>query len=413
MPWCPRCDEVFPEGPACPRCRAALVEVSGVTQAEDRQTVVLPALRLPRRYRRAFGTRPPPPPRHLLAVALSLVLVAGGFTLGRMSAVPPDGPVMRAPPIVGLRAPADGTVTFLRQGPFANDYALVRTALQTGAAEVAARFTSPFAVSTAGSHSRLVSGLGDSIAVAVSRGGGRGFVKPFPASRPEFGWLDGEEAAWEDEETLLVRDGSHVTRWRFSGTVGATSLDGAFRRLFQTAAGAVLEAEGALYVGRRDGVRKAIDLPSNASTLAVAPSGAPAFVVLEDRAGVWDGARFVVAEFDPAYRARGASFSPDGRRIAVVLQEREAPARSAQQLLAVFDTSGYRPPPLVSLPPAGATPVCALPPAWDATGRWVIVGPGDRSLHAIEVGGIRRSAEVHEIGCGVTWAGDGRDAART
>src|SRR5438045_4054687 len=117
MPWCPRCDEVFPEGPACPRCRATLVEMSGVAQAEEHQPgATLPALRVPRRLRRAFsGTQqqqPPPPPRHLIAIALALVLVAGGFTLGRVSGVPSDSPAMRSAPIA-LKAPADGSVTYV------------------------------------------------------------------------------------------------------------------------------------------------------------------------------------------------------------------------------------------------------------------------------------------------------------
>lgn len=414
MPWCPRCDEVFPEGPACPRCRAALVEVSGVTQAEEHAPVVLPHVRLPRRLRRAIGGhRPPaPPPRHLIAVAVSLVLVAGGFTLGRMSAVPPDSPALRAPPVVGPRLATAGSVAFLRPGGGPAEYTLVRARLRTGMVELAGRFMSPYP-QDGHRESARVSGLRGSVAVVLTGPEGRSSVAAFAVNRPPVLWLDGQEAAWEDADSLLIRDGTRVVRWRFTAGPEADAIAGTWRRVIQTAVGAVLEGPTetgvALHLSRPEGPVRLLDLPPGASTLAVAPAGTPALVSVDDTPSVWDGSRLTPVEVDDAYRPRGAAFSHDGARIALVLQRRDRPTRSAEQHLAVLDRTGARVE-LLKLPAAHERPMCDAVPTWNADGRWLFVGPGDRSVHAVEVGGRRHRSEVHDIGCGLAWAGDARDA---
>src|SRR5262245_15437911 len=97
MPWCPQCDEVFPEGPECPRCHATLLDVE-----EPSAPVPVPGalsqLRVPRRIRRGFERLggPAVPSRGMVAVAALLVALAAVFALGRVTAVTGDGPAVRA-----------------------------------------------------------------------------------------------------------------------------------------------------------------------------------------------------------------------------------------------------------------------------------------------------------------------------
>ena len=55
MPWCPRCDETFPEGPACPRCSARLVARERETHEDTLDSVPgLRSIKVSRRYLRAL-----------------------------------------------------------------------------------------------------------------------------------------------------------------------------------------------------------------------------------------------------------------------------------------------------------------------------------------------------------------------
>src|SRR2546428_10171875 len=101
MPWCPRCDETFPQGPACPRCNARLIQREG--EADDgigslRGVPAVQGLRLPRRHRRAMERLSGPRPHSLRMLAFSIVALVfvSGFLLGRFAGIPPTEPTIRA-----------------------------------------------------------------------------------------------------------------------------------------------------------------------------------------------------------------------------------------------------------------------------------------------------------------------------
>jgi len=98
MPWCPRCDETFPEGPACPRCSARLVARERETHEDTLESVPgLRSIKVSRRYLRAFERLSAPKASSSRALALALVLLvfATGFLLGRVGSMSPSaGPTM-------------------------------------------------------------------------------------------------------------------------------------------------------------------------------------------------------------------------------------------------------------------------------------------------------------------------------
>jgi hypothetical protein len=402
MPWCPRCDEVFPEGPDCPRCRSALVE-SAEGSPPATAPAGIPAIKIPRRLRRAFATtRPAPPPRQLIALSMALVLVAGGFVLGRMSAVPPDSPVVRSAP-TGLIAPADGSIAFLRPGFLPADYVLIRGSLRTGSIQPPSRFSSPF---VSGIQVATVRGARGSVAVVLADQEGRSAVAAFPFDREPVFWLPGDEAAWETADSLLVREQTGVTRWRLRPSLRSERIDGTWSAVHQTATGAVLETRSSppgLYGTSEDGVRRIITLPDAGETISVAPDGRRALISIDGGTSVWDGERAAPVEVDELYETRAAGFASDGGRIALLLREGGPAGRSSGQLLALLSGSGEKLM-LHPLPADTAALDCSSPPVWDGSGRWVFVAPGDGSIHALEVGGVTRVADARTTGCGIAWS---------
>src|ERR687895_2821125 len=102
MPWCPRCDETFPQGPACPRCSARLVARERESP-EDPLTSVpgLRSIRVSRRDRRALErlSGPRAPSSRALALALVLLVFASGYLLGRVGSIGTSQPTVRALPL--------------------------------------------------------------------------------------------------------------------------------------------------------------------------------------------------------------------------------------------------------------------------------------------------------------------------
>lgn len=403
MPWCPHCDEVFPEGPACPRCRAALVEVQGGSHPDDAQLAIsLPPLKVPRRMRRAMRTQYPTPPRHLIGFSMALVLLAGGFVLGRMSGVQTDSPGLRFRESVGLVTAAHGVVKVVRVGPGAApvEFDVAVNALKDGRVSAVHRFTSPHGVPS-GAETVALAGLRRSLALRLDSDEGRSMVAAFPATRAPLFWLEGDEAAWASEEELLVRRGTGVRRWTFAGGgVESHSVPGAWRRLFQTATGSVLEEAGdgarSLVVAMRDAVPGPV-LPAGASVVAVASDGTRAFVNSRDGLGIMSGSGVQPVDLGETL-VLGAAFAPSGDRVAVVVAER---GHERSRRLAVIDERGER---IMLRPlPEPDDATCRPVPVWDDAGRWTFVAPGDGSVQAFEIGGVTKSATLRHVGCTLAW----------
>src|SRR5581483_358346 len=244
MPWCPRCDETFPEGPACPRCNARLIQREGDVEVDSLRAV--PAIRsvhVSRRSRRALERLSGPRPHSLRLLAFSIVALVfvSGFLLGRFAGIGPasePATVRTLPPAHRLQLEyVDGSVAYAlwSSEPLAT---IAQHDVYSGDVEAMARF-SPWASSGA-VRTQLVS-LQRSVALVASDGTDSYVAFSTPGS-PAYGWVPGVEAAWGSEHELYVRqkDGS-VTKWSTSAdsTSKASSMNA--KRIFQTASGAVAQ----------------------------------------------------------------------------------------------------------------------------------------------------------------------------
>src|SRR3989442_3512870 len=122
MPWCRRCDEIFPGGSTCPRCRARLEAPEGAAAMHALQPVDdLPQLKLPRRYRRAFDrlSETKAPSQRVLVVAATALVFAVGFLFGRVLQQNPGTPTVHAlPPAVPLSTlDVDGSAAYMLWSP--------------------------------------------------------------------------------------------------------------------------------------------------------------------------------------------------------------------------------------------------------------------------------------------------------
>jgi hypothetical protein len=395
MPWCPRCDETFPEGPACPRCNARLIQrdPDGVDTIDELRSV--PAVRgvhVSRRHRRALERLSAPRTRSLRLLAFSIVALVfvSGFLLGRFAGIGPVG----EPTVHGL-APADPVKLANVTGSVAyslwtdTDEPLATIAqhdVRLGDVEPLARL-SPWAV--AGPIKTTLVSYGRSVAL-VANDGMNSFVAFVAAGSPAYGWVPGVEAAWASEHEVYVRakDGT-VTKWSPSSAGAPTTTPIRATRIFQTPSGAVAQTERGL---EAVGTEKVLAAPRGARVLAVAP-GADRALVDHDGPSLWDGTRFVPVHVE-GYEVLAGSFESSGQRVAMTLR------KDGVLTVAVVDRDGN-----ASLKPLSIDDRdCAATPAWDAAGHWLYVAPGNGSLYAIGSAGpeIRR-VETHSVGCGLAW----------
>lgn len=390
MPWCPRCDEVFPEGPACPRCAMRLVEREGALGGDELQAVPeLATLKVSRRDRRALErlSGPKVPSSRVLAAAVAALVFAVGFLAGRLGSIEPDVPSVRALPAAEALSPFDveGSGVYLLW----NNDPMVTVAvhdLYSGDVVPRARLSPPFEATQDVRTS--IAALGGSVALVVGDEGSS-YVAVAAAGRPVQAWMPGVEAAWVAPDRLLVREaGGAVSRWTFGGKRLEVEPAGRADRLFQAPAGAVLERDGRL-VGASG--RGGIDLPRDAG--AVATDGRRALIERDGELALWDGRTERPLRLQGA-RAVAASFQAYGDELAVVVR------RGEELTLAVVDARGH-----AALKPLGARPGrCTPSVSWDRSGSWVYVAPGDRSLHAVEAAGGRVEAvRTHAVGCGLAW----------
>ena len=392
MPWCPRCDETFPEGPACPRCSARLVARERETYEDTLDTVPgLRSIKVSRRYLRALERLSAPKASSSRALALALVLLvfATGFLLGRVGSVPTARPTVSA---LSLAEPLNletvkGAVSYVltSRDPLMT---IAIHDLYSGDVVPRARF-SP-AVDTAEDATTRAVSFGRSVAVVVSDGD-HSRVAFAPHGRTPQGWVPGTDVAWVSETELVIRTKDDAIVRFGAGTDRLTTqrLDPA-DALFQTAAGAVVQR------GRRlesvNGPKRGLDLPSKGDVLAVAPDLSRA--ILDAKAPVlWDGTDAKPVHAYDYGKVLGASFEPSGERAAVLM------AGDDELTLAVVMPRGN-----AAFKPLGEGPKCTSPPAWDGTGRWIYLASADGVLHAIEASGSRIEAiKTHSVGCGLAW----------
>lgn len=399
MPWCPRCDEVFPDGTACPRCRARLVPSDGGRSSQALQPVEeLPQLKVPRRYRRAFDrlSEPRAPSPRLLAVAGASLLFAVGFLLGRLGSPGTSQPTVHAlPPAEGLAAlDADGSASYLLWSSRGDRLATIASHdLYSGEVTPRARFSAPSA--DFGERTQ-VAALDGSVALVLGGDDGS-FVAVAPRDGAPFGWISGVEAAWEASDALLVReeDGT-VVRWSTERRAVVSALEGRWERLLQTTSGAALVGSGHLVVRSPNDTHATIDLPPGAEVLSVSPDGMRALIDREGPA-LWDGRNAVAVRVD-GYVSLGAAFAASGDQVAVTMR-----GADGDLVVGIVDSDGH-----VSLKPLGtrsAGSACTVTPAWDARGRWVYVAFGDGSIHVAEAAGGRVEAvPARLVGCGLGWS---------
>jgi len=395
VPWCPRCDEIFPGGSTCPRCRSRLEAPDAFGSAAGLQPVDdLPQLKVPRRYRRAFDrlSEPKGPSQRLLIVAGTALVFAVGFLFGRVLSQPPSAPTVHAlPPAVPLSTlDVDGSAAYLLWSPGDRLATIATHDLYSGEVAPRARFSPPGV--DPGGQTR-VAALGDDLALVVGAGDAS-FVAVAPASGAPFGWVHGVEAAWESPGSLLIRtqDG-RVVRWSTGSRSASEVVAGRWTDLVQTPAGAALRrGDDLLLAGTKRG---ALPLPRGARVLAVDARFVRA--ALSDHAGglaIWNGKAATPLRVQ-GYRAVAAAFSAAGDKLAVTLRDDDG-----SLLVGVSDEKGN-----VALKPVPSqATACAAAPAWDGRGRWIYIAPGDGSVYAVEASGGRvEGVPTRLVGCGLAW----------
>ncbi len=393
MPWCPRCDEIFPEGPACPRCSIRLVDRDRGGLPEEMHAVPeFPMIKVSRRDRRALErlSGPKAPSSRVLAAAVAALVFAVGFLLGRLGTVEPAGPSVRALPAAEALSPldVDGSVVYLlwTQEPLAT---LAAHTLATGDVVPRARLTPPFDP-TFDARTHLAA-FERNIALVVADGD-RSYVTFARAGGTPHGWLPGVEAAWASPDELLIRqtDGT-VVEWSSRPGSLQERRWGHAERLYQTHRGAVVEQAGRL-VPSRGNANDLILPPLGEGELVIATDGARALIGGRETM-LWDGKTSVRVRAE-GFRTVSAAFENGGDRVGAVLR------RGDELTLAVIDTRGN-----AALKPLDARAgACGPAISWDRAGRWIYVAPGDGVLYAVEAAGGRvQAVRTHGVGCGLAW----------
>lgn len=398
MPWCPRCDEVFPSGIACPRCRARLLPSSESGRAVHSLQPVegLPTLKVPRRYRRAFDrlSTPKPPPQRVLLVAGASLLFAVGFLFGRVGDAPTSDPAVRALPKVDSLATIDveGWAAYLLWNA-RGDITVAAHDLYAGDLTPRTTFGSPHSerddrtqMNVLGRNLALVLGAEESSFVAV-----------VPDKGAPFGWIPGTDAVWVSSSTFLVRSADgRVARWSTDRSTPVRKIDGRYDEIFQTSAGAVLKSGVMLTSFTEEGLDETIVVPTGAHVLAVAPDLSRAIVVVDDQVSLWDGHEGIPLRMD-GYEPLSASFSGSEGRSGIVVRR-----ENGDLAVAVVDPAGG-----VALKPVPAGVQDCVPTlAWDGRGKWAYVAPGNGSLYAVDsTAGRVESVRTRLVGCGIAWFG--------
>jgi len=391
VPWCPRCDEVFPDGTACPRCSTRLVDRDRGSIPEELQGIPdFPTIKVSRRDRRALErlSGPKAPSSRVLALAIAALVFAVGFLAGRIGSLEPAGPSVRAlPPAEGL-GPFDveGSAVYLlwTNEPLAT---MAVHDVYSGDVVPRARLSPPFAAT--GDTRTQVTAHAGSVALVVAEDDAS-FVTFSPLGKPPHGWVTGVEAAWAAPDVLLVREADDtVVEWSVRAGRVRSSRWGHAERLFQTPNGAIALRSGRLVPGD-DAAARGLPVPDGARVLATDGERA---LVDNDGVALWDGATFKRVQLQ-GFEAVGGTFEAGGDRVALVV-------RAGRDLtVAVIDARGD-----AALKPLGAhAGGCAPTVSWDLSGRWLYVGAGDGMVRAVETaGGHVEPIRTKSVGCGLAW----------
>jgi hypothetical protein len=394
VPWCPRCDETFPQGPACPRCSARLV--AREHQPVDDPLHAVPGLRsikVSRRYLRALERLNGPRASGSRALALALVLLvfASGFLLGRVGSLSPAGPTVSSLPAADPLVVEEVNDDVISYVTTARDplVSIVEHDVYDGQVLPLAEFSPPIDRDERVTIS--VVALGRSVAAVVSSKE-QSYLALAPHDDAPQAWVSAIEAAWSTENELLVRkvDGS-LEKWTFGGDRGVrVHPAGDADELLQTSSGAVVRRGQVLESAARPRVDN-IELPDGERAIAIAPDVSRA--LLRGKVPVlWDG-RTKVRMRNGSGDALGAAFDPASERVAIVLRGPDG------LVLAIVDRDGN-----AQLKPLGSGDGCESAPVWDASGEWVYVGDDRGTVHVVEASGARvRSIKTHAVGCGVAW----------
>jgi hypothetical protein len=392
MPWCPRCDEVFPEGPACPRCSARLIDGGRGSAHEELQAVQqLPQIRVSRRDRRALErlSGPRAPSSRALVCAVAALVFAVGFLLGRLGSLEMSQPSVRAlPGVHGLALDdVEGSASYLL---WTDDQLATIAAhdLFSGDVVPRLRMTPPF--DPADITRTEVAALGSSVATLVSDER-RSYVAFVARGGSPHGWVPGVEAAWVSPDELWVRQaGGTLVAWS-TGTDGIEAKrSGVAEHIFQVPDGAVVQRGDRL-----------VRLGDRASGDEMSIPEAGDVMATDGRRALVGGKQLVLSDgrsLTPVRiqepRVLSASFERSGERVAMALREGD------QLSVAIVDARGN-----AALKPLGARAGdCAPGMSWDRSGRWVYVAPGDGMLYAVEASGGRvQPVRVRNVGCGVAW----------
>lgn len=400
MPWCPRCDETFPQGPACPRCNARLVAREHDQEEDALQSVPgLRSVKVSRRYLRALErlNAPRQSSARLLALALVLLVFASGYLIGRVGSVTPSQPTVRALP-AAEPLPLDnvkGSVSYLHSSRDSLA-TIAQQDLFSGDVIPRARISLPPVVEAGDSILARVVTFGRSVAVVldVERGS---YVAFSPHGDPVHAWVPGVDAAWISESELAIRDTDGVvTQWTASDEGVMQKRLGEADRLIQSPAGAVVLVEREL--STTTSPARSITLPAKVNTDAVAAVSADLkHVVLSgEPAVIWDGTTSTPVRAGEG-ELLGASFDRAGERVAVVSRDGNS------TMLSVSDLKGN-----AALKPLPSRNACETPPVWDGAARWIYVPTSDGMLHAAQASGGRiESIETRTLGCGIAWLDTG------
>lgn len=393
MPWCPRCDEVFPEGPACPRCSTRLVDRGQSSFPDDLQTEPdFPMIKVSRRDRRALErlSGPKAPSSRVLALAVAALVFAVGFLVGRIGSLEQVGsPSVRALPSAQGLAPYDveGSAAYLiwTNEPLAT---IALHDVYSGDVVPRARLSPPVDVDEDASTS-IVAHSG-SIAMVLTEGK-QSFVAFAPAGRSAHGWVDGVEAAWAAPDVLLIRErNGTVQEWSVrSGSLRSRAW-GTAEALFQTPTGAVALRSGRLFSGR-DAAEAVAAVPDGATVLA--SDGRRILGVRNGDVALFDGGRAVPLGVQ-GFEAVAAGFETAGDRVGVVLRD------GRDLTVAVADGKGK-----AALKPLRARSGDCVPTlSWDLAGKWLYVGAGDGVVRAVDAaGGYVEPVRTKALGCGLAW----------
>ncbi|MEX2394369.1 MAG: hypothetical protein WD826_07810 [Actinomycetota bacterium] len=393
MPWCPRCDETFPEGPACPRCSARLVARERETPEETLETVPgLRSVKVSRRYLRAFERLSGPRPSGSRALALALVLLvfSSGFLLGRLGSVVPSQPVVGALPSVKpipLEGQIEGSLAYLYSAR--EDLATIaQHDLFSGTVEPRARLSLPPSIAPGDRVRTRVVSLGRSVAL-IMRSDDEGYVAFSPHGRAVHAWIPGVDAAWLSEAELVVRESGGTIR-RFASEKNSVSSHtlGDADQLIQSPSGPVVRRGRTLE--SLASPRRTLDLPAKGPVVAVTPETTRAVMGTSEPV-LWDGERSTKIRSGPG-EVLGAMFDGSSEHVALVHKTDDG------MTVAVSDMRGN-----AALKPIASKAACATP-SWDDFGRWIYVASSDGMLHAVEAaGGDIHAVEVHSVGCGAAW----------